>query len=189
MAAGVGASITVAPLHHVHSLVLHCVQLLPAIAMQFCARQLALHPLCALPLQVYRVTSVQPQWAALASTPLAASPHTVALQLGGPDDGNESATSCTDVSRSDVQPGDGAPTIQQLLCGLVQRANAEAAGRPQAAAAGPDEARGMSPPGPVDQAVNTAKDLVNGAQAQAGRPGALLATAAAAMVLALALGS
>jgi hypothetical protein len=106
--------------------------------------------------QVYRVTTVIPRWAALAATPLAGSPHAVVLQIGSPDDAKSAPATCSKLSRADVQPSDKPPTLGQLLCGLVQRA--DAAPGTAAHGAGPDAApASASPAGPLEQAASDAR--------------------------------
>ena len=79
-------------------------------------------------LQVYKLTQIIPRWSAITTTPLAGSPHSVALQLGD-GEGDNGLTDCMGV---DPPTGEGTPTLRALLCGLVQRADKSANATAQA---------------------------------------------------------
>lgn len=68
--------------------------------------------------QTFTVTEVQAKWAALAATPLASSPHTVALQLDA--DTEDLPSTCDGVDAA--EPGSSAPSLSGLICGLIKRA-------------------------------------------------------------------
>lgn len=73
--------------------------------------------------QVYTVRSTTSRYAALIAGPLASSPHSIALQLGAPDEAEPA--DCAGLTAMSTAPSDMTPTLRQMLCGLVLRVRAE----------------------------------------------------------------